>query len=137
MTTWQAVVVALAMVGRPELAGAQRLDVGAGVGYVMGGGAENPGPSLPTVDVVGVVWPSSRWGLALRWVEGPGEDLYDQPVASGDRTFLGYGRLRYQTVTLRHRRRLTDALSLELGAGLSVAGRFATIQELVLAVFRF
>lgn len=130
MNRWLVMAVVLVVVGRPDVASAQRLDVGVGAGYVFGGGVENPGPSLPTVNLVGVVWPWSRWGLAVRWVEGPGEDLYDRPVAGGDRTYLGFGHLRYATVTLRHRRRLTDSLGLELGAGLTLAGRFASIQEL-------
>lgn len=116
--------------GLAEPARAQVLDLGLGAGYVVGGGSENPGPSLPTFDVVSVIWPWSSWGLAFRWVEGPGEDLYDQPIASGDRTFLGFGHLRYFTVTARHRRRFSDTLGLELGAGMALQGQFATIQEL-------
>lgn len=130
MLRWLMTAVVLVVVGRPDVARAQRFDVGAGAGYVFGGGVENPGPSLPTVDLVGVAWPWSRWGLAVRWVEGPGEDLYDRPVAGGDRTFMGLGHLRYFTVTARHRRRLTDTLGLELGAGLAFGGHFASIQDL-------
>lgn len=130
MKQWLVMAGVLIVAGLPDVAGAQRLDVGVGTGYVFGGGAENPGPSLPTVDVVGVVWPWNRWGLAVRWVEGPGEDLYAEPVTGGDRTFLGFGHLRYSTVTLRHRRRFSDSLGFELGAGLILGGRFASIQEL-------
>ena len=55
--------------------------------------AENPGPSLGTIDVAAVVWPWARWGVAVRLVKGPGEDLHE-PVVSGDRTFLGQADLQ-------------------------------------------
>jgi len=130
MRRWQLIAVVLVIVGRPGDLVAQRLDLGVGGGYVFGGGVEDPGPSLPTSDVVGVVWPFRNWGLAGRWVEGPGEDLSEVPVASGDRTFLGSGHLRYFAVTVRRRHRLSDAVGLEVGAGLALRGQFAVIQVL-------
>jgi hypothetical protein len=98
-----------------------------GGGYVFGGGAEDPGPSLPTVDATIVVWPAERWGLAARLVEGPGEDLHT-PREGLDRTSLGVGHLHYWTVTARHRRPLSRSLGVELGFGKLFGGEFATIQ---------
>lgn len=98
-----------------------------GGGYAFGGGGENPGPSLPTLDAAIAVWPTERWGLAVRLVEGPGEDLH-APIESLDRTFLGLGHLHYWTVTVRHRRSLSPDLGLEIGFGMLFDGEFATIQ---------
>jgi hypothetical protein len=98
-----------------------------GGGYVFGGGTEDPGPSLPTLDATIVVWPASRWGLAVRLVEGPGEDLH-LPIESLDRTSLGSGHLRYWTVTARYRRPLQRDLGVEVGFGKVFGGEFATVQ---------
>jgi hypothetical protein len=98
-----------------------------GGGYVFGGGTEDPGPSLPALDGTIVVWPVERWGLAVRLVEGPGEDLHT-PIESLDRTFLGSGHLRYWTVTARYRRPLRRDLGLEVGFGKVFDGEFATVQ---------
>src|SRR5580765_6195060 len=79
-----------------DIAHAQRQDVvelEGGGGYVFGSGAEDPGPSLPTLDAAVVVWATERWGVAVRRVEGPGEDLYTTPAEIPDRTFLGVGHL--------------------------------------------
>jgi hypothetical protein len=119
-------LAALLAVGAPALTEAQTFEVELGGGYVFGSGAENPGPSLPAFDAGFVFWPTARWGIAARLVEGPGEDLH-APVPSLDRTFLGVGHLHYWTVTARHRR-VTPALSLELGFGLMRDGHFATVQ---------
>jgi hypothetical protein len=120
-------VSALLMAGVPGLAQAQMLEIEAGGGYVVGGGAENPGPSLPVWDVGFVLWPWEKWGVAARIVDGPGEDLHE-PSVSRDRTFLGSGYLRYWTVTARRRWDVRPAVGLELGFGLLFDGRFATIQ---------
>ena len=120
-------VSALMTVGFSAVAHAQIVEVEAGGGYVFGGGAENPGPSLPVWDVGVVVWPWEKWGVAARIVDGPGEDLHE-PSVSTDRTFLGTGYLRYWTVTARRRWDVQPALRLELGFGLLFDGRFATIQ---------
>ena len=103
------------------------IELEGGGGYVFGGGSENPGPSLPTLDAAIVVWPGKRWGLAARVVRGPGEDLHT-PVESLDRTFLGSGHLQYWTATLRHRRLLRADLGLEIGAGMLFGGEFASVQ---------
>jgi hypothetical protein len=76
-----------------------------------------------------VVWPSQRWGVALRRVEGPGEDLYS-PVEIPDRTFLGGGHLHYWTVTARHRRSTSRGLGVEIGFGIMFGEKFATIEML-------
>ena len=39
-----------------------KLEVQVGSGYVWGGGAENPGPSLPTYDVGIALWLNEHWG---------------------------------------------------------------------------
>ena len=111
-------------------ASAQVFEAAVGGGYVMGGGPENPGPSLPSLNGMVAIWPWERWGVALRWVEGLGEDLYEVPVTGGDRTFLGRGHLRYWALTVRHRRRLPSDFSIELGVGNMFAGQFANIQML-------
>jgi len=114
-----------------EIAHAQRPDVveiEGGGGYVFGSGAEDPGPSLPTVDATIVVWATKSWGVAVRRVEGPSEDFYTTPIEIPDRTFLGVGHLHYWTVTARHRRSLSRALGLELGGGMMFDGRFEDIE---------
>ncbi len=103
-----------------EVAYAQRRNVvefEGGGGYVFGSGTESPGPSLPTLDGAVVVWATPRWGVALRRVAGPGEDLYATPLEGSDRTFLGTGHLYYWTVTARHRRSLSRDFGLEVGFG--------------------
>jgi len=114
-----------------EIASAQRQDVvelEGGGGHVFGSGTEDPGPSLPTVDAAVVVWVTEHWGVALRRVEGPGEDLYVNPVEIPDRRFLGVGHLRYWTVTARHRQPMFRAFGLEIGVGMMFAERFADIE---------
>jgi hypothetical protein len=106
---------------------AQRLEFGAGGGYAFGGGVEDPGPSLATLDASVAVWPLTRWGVAVRRVVGPGEDLRDPPIVSRDRTYLGQGDLRYWTVTTRFRRPIGSSLGLQLGLGLQKSGRFSTV----------
>jgi hypothetical protein len=122
------ILVILAYAACPHVAQAQRVEVEAGGGYVFAGGAENPGPSLATVDVGVVVWPWTKWGVAVRLVEGPGEDLHE-PVISADRTFLGQADLHYWTVTVRRRIALTNARGVELGFGQLFGGRFSTVQQ--------
>lgn len=120
-------VTVLAVIEPAETVLAQRVEFEFGGGYVVGGGMENPGPSLPALDVGLVFWPAARWGVAVRLVEGPGEDLHE-PVVSSDRTFLGTGHLHYWTATVRRRAALTSAVGLELGFGLLFNGRFSTVQ---------
>jgi hypothetical protein len=120
-------VTALLMAALPGSTQAQIVELEAGGGYVVGGGAENPGPSLPVLDVGIVFWPTEKWGVAARLVDGPGEDLHE-PNVSTDRTFLGTGYLRYWTLTARRRWDVRPALGLELGFGLLFDGRFASIQ---------
>jgi hypothetical protein len=100
-----------------------------GGGYVFGSGAEDSGPSLPTVAAGIVVWPARHWGLAIRRVDGPGEDL-STPVESIDRTFLGSGHLHYLTLTARHRRAISHQLGLEVGFGVMLNETFGTIEFL-------
>lgn len=124
------ILAGLCSLAFPDLGYAQRrpvIEVEGGGGYVFGGGGENPGPSLPTLDLALVVWPAERWGLAVRLVEGPGEDLH-APVESLDRTFLGFGHLHYWTVTARHRRVAQRDLGFEAGFGMLFGGEFATVQ---------
>lgn len=106
-----------------------RVELEAGGGYVFGGGVENPGPSLPALDGGAAFWWSDRWGLALRAVVGPGEDLIEASPGI-DRTFLGTGHLRYLAVTVRRRRPMTNSWGLELGGGMMLFGQFAMVQML-------
>ncbi|HEY3044435.1 MAG TPA: hypothetical protein VGJ39_10440 [Vicinamibacterales bacterium] len=119
-------LAALLAVGAPTLTEAQTVEVELGGGYVFGSGAEDPGPSLPVFDAGVAFWPSARWGIAVRVVDGPGEDLHE-PVVFMDRTFFGTGHLRYWTVTARHRRALRPTWGVEIGAGLMTNGRFASV----------
>lgn len=101
-----------------------------GGGYIVGGGAENPGPSVASYDIGGVFWLTSRWGGAVRVVHGPGQDFYDEPVSSGDRTFFGPENVRYTTVTVRHRWPVRRRDFLEIGGGLMLHGRFTDQEQL-------
>jgi hypothetical protein len=112
--------------GLPGLAQGQILEVEIGGGYVVGSGSEDPGPSLPVFDAGVAFWPSARWGVAVRLVDGPGEDLHE-PVTLYDRTFLGTGHLRYWSVTARHRREVTPGWGVEIGFGLMTHGHFDDI----------
>ncbi len=126
------VLTAICSLGLAETADAQDrpvVELGGGVGYVFGGGAEDPGPSLPAYNAVVSVWPFERWGVGMRWVEGPGEDLHS-PIESGDRTFLGKGHLRYWTLTARRRWPLPRQLGFEMGFGMLFGGEFDSIVEL-------
>jgi hypothetical protein len=98
-----------------------------GGGYTFGGGGENPGPTVPTVDATIAVWPSARWGIAARLVRGLGEDLHVAPAPIGDRTFLGQCCLEYYTLTARHRRRIPHDLGMEIGFGLLFGGAFGAV----------
>jgi len=129
------------------LSAADRLELQAGPGYARGGGSEDPGPSLATVNLGAAFWFTDRWGIAVRHVEGPGEDLYDPPIVSPDRTFLGpadlsngtvieriflgHANLSYNTVTARYRRSLPRLLELNLGFGLMFGGRFDTVMDIL------
>jgi hypothetical protein len=72
-----------------------------------------------------LVWPSG-WGIGVRVVDGPGEELHE-PVVFMERTFLGTGHLRYWTFTARHRRAVTPTWGLEMGFGLMTNGHFADV----------
>ena len=61
----------LALLVLPQSASAQRLDVEFGGGYLFGGAGENPGPSLPVVNVAAVGWLSQEWGVSVGRVAGP------------------------------------------------------------------
>jgi hypothetical protein len=124
-----AVTCALGLADRGYAQGGAVVEIGGGAGYVFGGGAEDPGPSLPAFDAIVYLWPFERWGVGVRWVEGPGEDRHPA-IESLDRAFLGTGHLRYWTVTARHRRPLPRQLGFELGFGMLFGGEFASIQEL-------
>ena len=93
---------------------------------MIGGGSENPGPSLSVFDAGIVFWPGARWGIAVRVAGGPGENLHE-PKVFGDRTYFGSGHLRYWTFTARHRRAVTPRWGAEIGFGMMVNGRFDTI----------
>jgi hypothetical protein len=101
-----------------------------GGGYVFGNGPEDPGPSLPTFTDSFVLWPTVHWGVAIRLVEGPGEDLYASPVQIADRTFLGEGNLHYLTLTARHRNSLALRTGLEVGFGMMFGETFGSIEIL-------
>ncbi len=103
------------------------VEIELGGGYIFGGGAENPGPSVPTIDAAIALWPTARWGLAARLVRGLGEDLHDAPAPSGDRTFLGQCCLEYYTVTARHRRHIPHDLGIEIGFGVLFGGAFGAV----------
>ena len=119
-------LTALLATGFPAVADGQIFEIEMGGGYVVGSGSEEPGPSLPAFDAGVAFWPSAHWGVAVRRVEGPGEDLHE-PRVFGDRTFLGTGHLRYWTFTARHRRALTPSWGLETGFGVMAAGHFAEV----------
>lgn len=105
------------------------LDIEAGGGYLFGGGAENPGPSLPTYDLGVVVWPVTHWGFAVRFVRGPGHDFYE-PIVQSDRTFYGPERLSYNTFTVRYRGLIRPKTFIEAGVGVMANGQFSVQQFL-------
>jgi hypothetical protein len=126
----KAAVLALAAVLIAGDVSGQTVEVEVGVGYVFGGGSEDPGPSLPAANFAAAVWPSARWGVSVRRVRSIGEDLLDPAVTSGDRTFLGQSHLEYWTVTARRRWSQAPNRSLEIGFGLLLDGRFESLQRL-------
>jgi hypothetical protein len=100
-----------------------------GAGYAFAGGRGSPGPRLPTFDVASVVWLGDRWGIAIRFVEGPGEDLRQEPITDlHGTTFLGLGSLHYSTATARYRTSLSSFVGLELGVGLMFEQQIASIR---------
>ena len=124
-------VLTLYIVALAEVAYAQRqhvVELEGGGGHVFRASVGAPGPSLPTLDAAVVVWPTERWGVALRRVEGPGEDLYTTPKESRDRTFLGVGHLHYWTVTTRLRQSISRNLGFEIGFGLMFDEWFGHIE---------
>lgn len=86
----QILVLAVCSLGLADLGYAQQpvVELEGGGGHVFGVGAGAPGPSVPTLDAAVVIWPAERWGVALRRVEGPGEDLYPIPKESLDHTLF-------------------------------------------------
>jgi hypothetical protein len=128
------VFVELILACRSQPAVAQTRDVlelQLGGGYVVGGGAEDPGPSLPTHDVGIAVWLTEHWGVAARRVVGPGEDIRDSPIVGRDRIFAGKGNLKYSTVTARYRRFFLGEIELNIGFGLAMQGTFEGVQFLL------
>ena len=123
-------VVVLVAGSAPSPTLAQHVELGAGAGYVFGSGAEDPGPSLPSVDGSVAVWPFTHWGVAYRRVSAPGDDLWDTPVQSGDRVYLGQARLRYWTATARYRRPIGPSSGVQFGLGVQKGGEFSTIWTL-------
>jgi len=113
----------------PPSAGLPSFEIEAGGGYVFGGGAEDPGPSLASFDVGTVFWPVAHWGVAFGLVRGPGEDHHD-PVEGYDRTFFGPENLAYWTITARYRRETRYSLVGEIGFGLMGGGRFSDLEYL-------
>ena len=116
-------LTALLAIGFPAIGHGQIFEIEISGGYVVGSGSEDPGPSLPAFDAGVAFWPSAHWGVALRRVEGPGEDLHE-PRVFLDRTFLGTGHLHYWTLTARHRRAVTSNWGLETGFGVMAAAHF-------------
>ena len=119
------IVVSAALTAAPVEA--QRVEVGAGGGYAFGGGVEDPGPSLATLDACVAIWPLENWGVAVRRVSGPGEDLLDTPFVSADRTFLGQADLHYWTATARYRRPIGRSAGVQVGLGFQKSGQFSTV----------
>ena len=107
-----------------------KLEVQVGGGYVLGGGGENPGPSLPVYDVGLAFWLSERWGVAARHVRGPGDDIWGSPVEDSDRIFSGEGNLRYTTVTARRRWFMASGMELNIGFGLMLGGSYEGVSFL-------
>ena len=107
-----------------------KLEVQVGGGYVLGGGGENPGPSLPTYDVGLAFWLSEHWGVAGRHVRGPGDEIYNSPVETVDRIFLGKGNLRYTTVTVRRRWFMASGTEFNIGFGLMLGGSYEGVNFL-------
>src|SRR5262245_49228492 len=123
MTLWSLALADVAHAQQPCL-----VEIEGGGGYVFGSGVEDPGPSLLTLDATIVVWVTGRWGVAVRRVAGPGEDLYGAPVEIPDRTFLGLGHLHYWAMTARHRRSLSSDLGVEIGFGMMFGDKFEDIE---------
>jgi hypothetical protein len=128
-------IVAILLVA-PEPAEAQeaiqRLDVEVGLGYAIGGGLEEPGPTLPRVNVGVVVWFAGRFGVALGYVRGFGEDTTDsqEPLEDlGDRRLLAQKDLRYFRASFRYKHEISRALvdSVEFGGGMIIDGSFTRV----------
>lgn len=107
----------------------QRFELEGGGGYTFASGRGSPGPRLPTFDVAAVGWLGERWGMAIRFVEGPGHDLRQEPITDlYGATFLGLARLHYLTATARYRTSLSSFVGLELGVGVMFDQQFASIK---------
>ena len=67
--------------------------------------------SLPTYEIGAAFWLTERWGVAVRRVAAPGDDLRDPASRFDGATPIdaGAGNLRYATVTARYRRFLGHA----------------------------
>lgn len=106
------------------------VDVEFGPGFAVGGGLENPAPSLPTVSIGAGFWLAERWGVAVTRVRSYGEDLREPPVEITDRVFAGAEDLRYTRATGRYRREVGAAGDIVLGLGLVFGASFTDIDFL-------
>jgi hypothetical protein len=101
-----------------------------GPGFAVGGGSEDPAPSLPTLSLGATFWLVERWGLAVTHVRSYGEDLREPPVELMDRVFAGAEDLRYTRAVARYRRRVVNAGEVVLGVGFVLGGSFTDIDFL-------
>lgn len=105
-----------------------RVEIQIGGGYVGGGGV-----SLPTYELGAAFWLTERWGVAVRRVGAPGDDLRD-PAGRFDGALAvdaGAGNLRYATVTARYRRFLDSGLEVNLGVGVGTNRSMERVEFLI------
>lgn len=76
------VVAALGFLLPPEALAQSRstVEIEIGPGFAIGGGLEDPAPSLPTVCLGVAFWFAERWGIAVNDVRSYGEDLLEPPL---------------------------------------------------------
>lgn len=105
-----------------------RVEIQAGAGHVGGGGV-----SLPTYELGAAFWLTGRWGVAVRLVGAPGDDLRDPAGRYDDVRMVdaGAGNLRYVTVTARYRRFLNRGLEVNLGVGVGTSRSVERIEFLL------
>jgi hypothetical protein len=106
------------------------IEIELGPGFALGGGSENPAPSLPTLSLGAAFWLVERWGLTVTHVRSHGKDLREPPVESIDRVFAGAEDLRYTRAVARYRRRVVNAGDVVLGVGFVLGGSFTDIDFL-------
>ena len=95
-----------------------RLELQAGYGFVW-----STELSLATYDV-GVAFWDHNWGVAARFVRGPGQDLYLRGEGRNNDIYIFQGNLRYTTVTARRRWFLAGSTELNVGFGFMLGGSF-------------